>query len=472
GTAVPWFGAITSQTEYQTTNPQLRDLEGEQFSEELQLIGDSFDGDLEWLVGAFWMKMEGSEFYPNQVIGANPDWPEGAVGGPINSVAQEGFLQWSPNAEVTNEAWAVFGEGTYTFSDMWSLTVGARYTVDDREMTAMNFAFDSTFPPIPESFTFHCAMRDANNAYLPDDACSRTVDETFDSPTGRVSVNFTPTDDHLLYLSVANGYRTGGFNMRATNDFTLQPFDEETVLNYEFGHKADWELGNFAAVRTNLAIYHQEYEDIQKTVSATNPDTGNFETYTINAAEATIDGIEFDITIAPTENLTIMLAYSYLDASYDSWPRDVLLPGATDPVTLDYSQADFLYVPENTATANVSYTLPLDPEYGDISLNASFYWQDEMITNDDPWLWPQLGWADDDLAAALDTIETDAYDVWNFRIDWRSVMGSGIDVAAYVNNAFDEEYVTGGLSVPEDLGIVANTYGPPRTFGAALRYNF
>ncbi len=471
GTAVPWFGAITSRTEHFTKNPPLRDLEGKQYSEELQLVGDSFDGDLEWLVGGFWMKMDGSEYYPNQVLGANPDWPDNLTAGPINGVAQEGFLQYSPWVDVTNESWSVFGEATYTFNDNWSVTAGARYTVDDRAMTAKNWAFDTTIPPTPDSFTFHCAMRDSNDVILPDDACKRSVDETFDSPTFRGSVNYNPVDEHLLYLSVSNGYRTGGFNERATNDFTLQPFDEETVLNYEFGWKADWDLENMA-LRTNLAIYRQDYQDIQKTVSGTNPATGNFETYTINAAEATIDGLEFDVTAALTENLTISVAYSYVDAGYDSWPREVMLPGATDPVTIDYSKADFLYVPENSASANITYTLPLDPEYGDISLNASYYWQDEMTTNDDPWLWPQLGWSEEDLKGALDTVYTDSYDVYNFRVDWRSVMGSGVDIAAFINNAFDEEYVTGGLSVPEDLGIVANTYGAPRTYGASLRYNF
>jgi iron complex outermembrane receptor protein len=62
--------------------------------------------------------------------------------------------------------------------------------------------------------------------------------------------------------------------------------------------------------------------------------------------------------------------------------------------------------------------------------------------------------------------------VAHFRIDWGSFMGSGFDLAAYVNNAFDEEYITGGLSVPDSLGWVAACLGAPRTYGASLRYSF
>lgn len=57
-------------------------------------------------------------------------------------------------------------------------------------------------------------------------------------------------------------------------------------------------------------------------------------------------------------------------------------------------------------------------------------------------------------------------------IGWRPVMASGSDVDVYVYNAFDQDYVTGGLSVPEDLGLVNHTYGPPRILGASLRWSF
>ena len=79
---------------------------------------------------------------------------------------------------------------------------------------------------------------------------------------------------------------------------------------------------------------------------------------------------------------------------------------------------------------------------------------------------------EENLENALETVVLDDYTVWNFRVDWHGVMGSNFDLAAYANNAFDEDYVTGGFSTPEDLGIVTHTYGSPRLYGVSLRWAF
>ena len=105
-----------------------------------------------------------------------------------------------------------------------------------------------------------CAVLDEQGN--PDPDCARTETETFSSPTGRVSVNYTPDDQTLIYGSVSTGYRSGGFNLRGINNDTLEPFDEETVVTYEVGHKKEW-----GSVRTAVAAYIQRYDDIQKTVA-------------------------------------------------------------------------------------------------------------------------------------------------------------------------------------------------------------
>ena len=118
GTALPMIGARTSITEPVTLNPPLGNIEAEQFSDELQLLGSAFDDKLEWIVGAYWMSMEGSQTFPQQNLGANPAWPTGPS--PIPQLAlpwlaaQSGWYQDSPAGDVENEAYALFGEGTYT----------------------------------------------------------------------------------------------------------------------------------------------------------------------------------------------------------------------------------------------------------------------------------------------------------------------------------------------------------------------
>jgi len=476
GTAVPLFGAITSKTQWYTPSSPGGKNDASQYSDELQLLGKSFDDRLDWIVGAFWMQTEGTQDLPTQIVGANPAWPAGPSPIPnpqlqqLWAVAQNGLMQNSPRGNIDNEAWAVFGEGTWTFSEQWSLTLGARQTWDERAMTAQNLMVNTT------TGILDCSMWDESGVPLPNTNCERNVDHGFDKATGRASVNWSPMDDMLVYLSAASGYRTGGFNLRGTNNFSLQPFEPETVTTYELGHKTDWHLFDLAAMRTNLALYLQKYDDIQKTVSGVDPQTGNFATYTINAAKAEIKGVELDVMIAPIESLTISLAYSYVDAGYDEWDRIVpeynQLNNLPLTSTLDFSDAPFEYIPENSFTASVRYTLPLDAAIGEVSLMSSVYWQDHMATNAGAFLWPSLGWAQADLDEALATVQADGYTVYNFRVDWESVMGSKLDVAAYIDNAFDEEYITGGLSVPDSLGWVGQTYGPPRTYGASLRYRF
>ncbi|HQY71703.1 MAG TPA: hypothetical protein PLW13_14815, partial [Pseudomonadales bacterium] len=184
-------------------------------------------------------------------------------------------------------------------------------------------------------------------------------------------------------------------------------------------------------------------------------------------AEAEIQGVDFDVLIAPTESLSITFAYAYIDAEYKEWDREIAAG-----VVIDYTESPFVYIAEHSLTSSLRYTLPLDASLGEVSLMGSVYWQDDTEASPDAWRWDTLGWSKANLDAALASTVVDDYAIWNFRADWLGVMGSSFDLAAFVNNAADEDYVTGGLNVPDTLGWAAANYGPPRTYGASVRYSF
>jgi iron complex outermembrane receptor protein len=238
------------------------------------------------------------------------------------------------------------------------------------------------------------------------------------------------------------------------------------------GHKKDWEFSD-VSVRTSVAAYFQNYEDIQNTVSFS--EGGRLVTKTENAGKAEISGLEFELTVKPTDNLRFDASYSFIDAQFtkrESRIDPVTVVGPSDVIFVDSHGDDFTYIPKQSLTASTTYTLPLDANIGEVSLTAGVYWQDEMSTHPNRNEFDLYGWD----AATLDTLTefstVDAYSVYNLRANWRAVMGSSFDVAAYVDNVSDEEYVLGGLNVVESGGYGAYHYGAPRTVGASVKYSF
>lgn len=437
GTAFPGWGTYTSGAPGVTTDTRPTELESEFFSEELQLLGSSFDDRLDWILGIYWSKTDATRDYLVQQAPGSYD---------------------SGISHAINTSKSIFGEMTYTFNDQWSLTAGLRQSWDERELTVSKWT---------DLNRTTCRVTGVGGAALPD--CARKVDDDFSQPTGRLSLNYKPSDDSLIYASVSTGYRAGGFNTRGVDDATLQSFDPETVTSYEIGNKADWNVSGIA-VRTNLAAYFQDYEDIHHTRSFY--EGGLLVSRTENAAKAEIKGVEADITVMPTDNLQLSLSYSFVDAKYK---KKIDLIGTAE---VDTSGNEFPYIPEQSMTLSAAYTLPIDESLGEMSVMVSYYWQDEMASHpliDQFSIMPGRftpTWTADDVASATDHSEVDAYSVLNLRVDWSNVMGSSFDLGAYVNNATDEEYILGGLNVVDSGGYSDDFYGAPRTIGASLRYSF
>ncbi|RLU00605.1 MAG: TonB-dependent receptor [Ketobacter sp.] len=460
GTAFPIFSnGISDYGAEVTRDPEGAEvIDAEQFSNEFQLLGST--DKIEWITGLYWYKMNASQDGLTQVFSGN-------IPTPAPGIFLPAFIyQASPVGDVNNEAYGIFGEATYHFDEEWALTLGLRQSWDERSVTVKNQKQAPPTPPLEFNLVtdpLECAVKDKNGNTEPD--CARTESETFSSPTGRIVVSYTPDDSTLIYGSVSTGYRSGGFNLRAVDNETLKPFDEETVVTYEIGHKAEWD-----SVRTAVAAYVQKYDDIQKTVALF---TGsNFETSTINAASATIQGFEADVMWAVTNDLVLTLGYAYTDASYDKWIAEVRDPDTNTMVEVDASDDDFGFTPKNTATVSASYTLPTSAELGEMTLSGSVYWQDEMVNFAIPSEF-EVTVTDDALReVAYESINVKSYAVANLRFDWRNMMNSDFDSALTVSNVNDKEYVIGGFNQIDSLGLVESAYGPPRTIIGSLRYNF
>ncbi len=406
-------------------------VDAESYSNEFQVQGQALAERLDWIAGLYYYEMDGTDI-------TNTDNPRGLL---------------VKVSRAKNRSAAVFLQGTYAIGEDWTVTLGARNSWDEREMSVINRN---------ETLANPCINRTSAGDFLPEDNCAQENDEDWSAPTWLANATYRFTDATMGYASIATGYRAGGFNLRAYTPEELEPFDEEKVITYELGVKSDWSLGDMP-VRSNLAVYQQDYDDIQRTTAIPDP-TGaaNLLTITSNAAEATIRGVDLELSLAPVDGLNVSFNYAYVDTEYDEYLDETTVSIIGEPT--DLSGTQFLWIPDTQLTATVRYTLPLDSSIGEISLQGNIYYQSEMLrVNTSP--------------AVPDEVENsvrkqDSYDVQNYQVDWRSVLGSGVDLSLYLKNATDEEYVVGGQTVLSQLGTALYNWGAPRTWGVNNAYNF
>lgn len=225
----------------------------------------------------------------------------------------------------------------------------------------------------------------------------------------------------------------------------MRPNDPEWVDTFEVGLKRDWLIGN-AFLRTNLALFHSDYSDIQRQINDTTQ-TPPF-SVTVNAAEATVQGVELEVLFRPIEQLEFSGFWGYTDASFDSF---------INPFTgADLSNATFARTPENTWRVSGTWDIYSQPELGDVSFTASYYGRDEYLT------------VDNTTVPALDTVP--AYEQLDLYLKWGHIRNSNLDATLFVRNANDDvEY--SALATIYSLGVVSYNVNEPRTIGIQLSYD-
>src|SRR5690606_29778031 len=155
------------------------------------------------------------------------------------------------DGDVESISAAAFGQFNWAFAEDWSLTLGARYSSEKKELTSRNRT-DSGLCNVP------VALLDAPGG------CKGTFDDTFSDPSWLASLQYAVTDDINVYAKYTRGFRAGGQNIRgSTFAETFEPFEPETVTEYEVGVKTQW-LDR--RLTLNAAYYYDEYEEVQRTI--------------------------------------------------------------------------------------------------------------------------------------------------------------------------------------------------------------
>ena len=472
-------------------NEGVYDKNGSRYTlgQEFQFAGEALAGRLQYTVGVFgsWESLD------NQLAGQMLT-EEGWVGfeqlpglpRPNDFCVFAGvtgedclYVRGVPGGDVSsldNTSYAAFSQVLYDLLPNLQLTAGLRYSYEERKIKTEQFT-GPTAPPgggvvtvpndpttgLPITVMTETQFNQLDGQLLP---LSRgtplrgQVDFERLSPMLSLAWNLadqfqmTAVDGLMAYVTVSEGFKSGGFNTLATG---LSTFEPEFVISSEVGFKLD---ALERSLRLNVAAYHSDYKDIQLVVSKLSS-LGAPEVSTNNAGLARMRGVEFELNWLPGPNWLLRASGNYIDAEFLEYDDEVLDPVTATPRAVDRADEPFPYIPEYVYSLSVRYSL--DTDFGQ--------WQFILARNSRAGQF--LG---NDAGAGLpqfrDAATTDGFSIYTARISWTPFADQSLQVALFGNNLTDEDYVASGSATYSGFGTNAVTYGKPAHGGLEIRYEW
>lgn len=253
------------------------------------------------------------------------------------------------------ESYALFGNIDFRITPELTLSGGVRYSKDKKRMHI-----------IPLSVCTGQNFTGCNTTFLN---AKRSWDEV--TPRAVLTYQFTP--DIMAYGSYSRGYRAGNFNARAvTVGSAVTPANPETVTAFEAGFKSQF-LDD--TLRFNILGFNMKYDDIQRIVQVPIPGESPAQNL-FNAAKATIQGIEMEISMAPTRGLRFDLNLGYTDAKYDSFNNLTGLPPGVQATDLRFDR-----VPKYTLYAAANYDFDLPGDAGEMTAHVGYAFRSHVFTD-------------------------------------------------------------------------------------------
>jgi iron complex outermembrane recepter protein len=338
---------------------------------------------------------------------------------------------------TTGDAEAAFAQGTYHITPSVGLTVGYRYTLEDKH-------FDQDYQKF---FVGPPAIN------LPTYPFVNSAKRDFHGSTPKFGIDWQVTDDAMLYAAATRGYKSGGFDYAAATK-AEESFNPETIWSYEVGAKTEW---FDRKLRANLTGFLYDYSNLQ-VQNLLGPGV----IFISNAAKATIKGIEAEFSAKPLPNWQLTTNLTMLDAHYDSFP-DASVSSTLVPFVRSLPQYDAVTQTFNASgnrldaaprfTAFFAAQHDWDVGRGDVIYGrAEYYWQDRAYydpTNVD--IQSQAPYGLVNLFAGYNTADG----LWQTQLWAKNVTNKGYLITTAANGA-----APSGLS------------GAPRTFGLRVTRNF
>lgn len=400
------------------------DLEQNQLSTELQVSGQLLSDRLDWILGYFFMHEEGYQLDSVDL------WPVTLFSG----------------GDFENENWAVFAQGTYSLLDNLDLTVGVRYTEEDKTFRSISDEF--LFGRTQVLLAFRPLVLGIPGSTPADDKIEIPPIPLFDEPSPLTISEVTPhaslawriTDDLMSFASYSKGYKAGGFEQRLALPTAQAPtFESEFVDAYELGFKSV--IAN-RTLRLNGSVFYMDYEGIQCAVVKGIAPT------TINCGSGEILGVEFEGNWVPGPEWLIDFNVGYLDAQ---WAKGTLTPEAA---TVGISENNkFAMIPEWQTAVGVSYEFGLGSR-GTVTPRVDWSYRSEIYKD----------------APNTEVLRQDGLHLLNVSIVWLS-LDEKYEIAVRGRNITDEEYIMTGVMQP-DGGFAEAVYSRGAEWWISAQYNF
>ncbi len=392
-----------------------------QYSEELQLVGKTFGGNLDYVIGGFYSH-ETNENVTTSVL-----------------------FQFAPlivttnyNKLTTRDMYAGYGQGTYDLSEATGIeglgiTIGARYTHEKIR-----------FETLP-----------ADTAYLEPPAVRATFDfdqqKSFGNVSWTLGIQQQVNSNLLIYVASRRSYKNGGYNgiqnpVPGKGSAGGNEYDLETLTDAEIGLKYRGQIGGIAT-QFNIALYQNWIKDGQRvayTLLGSTPAA-----VTVNVPRSKVSGFELDGSIRPSSWLTLGGALNYTNARFtDSF---VSIGGGAPVLFGTYPDT-----PKWSGSVFGEITVPVRKSI-ELSLRSDLYAQ-------------SLFWFAS-TGNRSPGAHVDGYTLVNFRLGIED-RDAGWSLSAHLKNAFNRVYYVGGIATGELFQFNTVVPGSPRSFLAETRFKF
>lgn len=379
------------------------------FSQELRLAhtGDKFD----WLAGLYYYNARTTreDFW---TIGADIAIP------PLRNTIYRDF------SHITTESFAAFGQGTYHFTDEFSLSVGGRYTHDRKK----------------DDRTVVLAIA-AGGGY------SVNPSNSWQSFDPAVTIEYKANQNFMLYGSYRRGFKSGGYQtvLQSSPVTASLPYNPEHVNSFEAGIKSEWFNRR---LRVNIAGFHTQIKGQQ----VSRVDVSRSAAIIIdNAGTASANGVDLAISAQITRAFSIDWAATYQQARFDKY--DTIVGG----VPTSYAGNHQPRSPDFMLSAAANYVLPLG-SWGSATVHGDWFHQSRVFFQAENFGVNPSG---------ID-ISQRKYDVFNARLTVAPSDGPW-ELSGWVKNIGDTHYCRNIANV--GLSGLCSP-GDPRTYGLTVGLHF